>query len=565
MPTTVDIPGVGLVDFPDSMSGDQVNTAAAKLYQDHSGPHAPNSTGSLTDAEAHQAAVDAALSSISPEKAFLLKQMAAHPKISAALGGIVGSVLGGPAGGWGGMVAGGALGAAGANAYSQLAQQAIESPEAPQTGTQAATEIGKAGLEGAVTGATGAGALKTAPTIIRAVGSPLGMGAIAGGATLAKTGDPIRSIEAASVAAMGGKALQEVSGPIASAVERLALKARIGHALIREAPEAVAAVEQGAKAATKAVAPVIKQAAQTAKEVPTGDLLRWTNAGLPGREIVGLMRTNAGLTEAEAERQLIKFNQDVLPGIRAAERPAAPVAAQEVSAAPAVAPGEPQTFPSNYAPPPEPTVQTPMPPQKASIILPDGQRAMPTNYGGHAKPGPLPPTPPDQVEAALRQSIGNPNVGPRPGGGMAHPNPLTAADNMLGDVIKWKQVGLPKAKIVSLMKDQYGVDAPQAEKALSMIEEKWPSIVRDEAPVGGGSSGDLSSILTKSIDAVKASKGKVKAQEALADELSNKIMEWKKMGYSSGQMQDSMSQIYKIPKGTGKKMIDMTLKAYGVQ
>lgn len=34
-PTRVDIPGVGVVEFPDSMSSDEVNAAAAKLYQDH--------------------------------------------------------------------------------------------------------------------------------------------------------------------------------------------------------------------------------------------------------------------------------------------------------------------------------------------------------------------------------------------------------------------------------------------------------------------------------------------------------------------------------------------------
>jgi len=184
---------------------------------------------------------------------------------------------------------------------------------------------------------------------------------------------------------------------------------------------------------------------------------------------------------------------------------------------------------------------------------------MATNLGGKSRP--VAGTPPDQVEAALRASIGNPEIRPRPGTALPHPNPITQADNMLGDIIQWKQAGISESEMIMRMKRQYGINPPQAKLALSRVNDDWQSILRAEAPAPKGTPpGQVASKLRQSIAAAKAPK----PQEALADELHNKVVDWRQQGLSKGQMVSSMRELYKIPKGTGSQMVDMVLKAYGV-
>ena len=335
-----------------------------------------------------------------------------HPTLATAAGGIGGAMLGGPAGGWLGMTAGGALGAAGTQGYSQIAQHALENPEAPQTSGEAAGRVSMAGAEGAVTGLAAAGGLAGAPAVVRAAGSPLGIGALSGAVTLAKTGSPQAAGEAAILGAVtGGHGLSKLAGkalePAAQVLERLALKMRIGNKLIREAPEAMQAAKAAAKVAEKE-APV---AAAATKEAVSSQFLqtipveefRNLSSKLPGRVIVERLAAKYGVPKDVVEAQLVKFNAE-------------------------------------------------------SAVL-------------AAAPAPAAASAPTSLEDQLRASLRTP------------------------------------PKVVPI------------------------------AP---------------------------KPQEALAEELQTKVLQWREAGLSKGQMADAMSQLYKIPKGPGGEMVDMILNSYKV-
>lgn len=125
----VDIPDVGVIAFPDTMSESAVNAAAAKLYAEKH-PPPPSLLQRMTTG-----AVDAL------------------PAVGGALGGIVGgiggTVLGTPVGGVAGAVGGATLGGAAGEAARQLVNRA-RGVDAPASPFAAAAEIGKqAGVQGA--------------------------------------------------------------------------------------------------------------------------------------------------------------------------------------------------------------------------------------------------------------------------------------------------------------------------------------------------------------------------------------------------------------------------------
>lgn len=184
------------------------------------------------------------LPGVAPVAMALLREHPTLAKIAGATGGTaIGALTGGPFGVVPGMMAGGAAGSALADSGSQLAQ--IGTAEAPSSAWDAALRSGGAALEGGLQGAMTAGGVAGAPPALRALATPGGMATVTGAATLAKTGDPIAALKVAAGTALVGKAggiaagLAKASGPVASFLERLALKARLAHAASQEAPGAV--------------------------------------------------------------------------------------------------------------------------------------------------------------------------------------------------------------------------------------------------------------------------------------------------------------------------------------
>lgn len=220
---TIDIPGVGPVDFPDSMSDAQMNAAATRLYQNANvGKKQPPVT-SWTD-----------------------RAVSALPAVGATAGGIIGGIGGTVAGmGVGGVpgAAGGAgLGGAAGEAAKQLINRARGSADAPQTSGDAALAIGKEGaIDAAGTAAMGALGSKvvpaattalmdygTSPTVAKtgaSIGKAIGAvaPAIAGGAEAGPMGVIAGLVGASKGAWLGGKTgwftaklTQDMARPIAS-------------------------------------------------------------------------------------------------------------------------------------------------------------------------------------------------------------------------------------------------------------------------------------------------------------------------------------------------------------
>lgn len=131
----IDIPGRGPVAFPDSMTPDQINTAASKLYQEANKAHPP-------PAKEHSW-IDTAIDWI--------------PTAAGAVGGLVGSAAG-PIGAVGGAALGGATGKAVQNLLR-------DDPAKPMGAREALTSMASAaGTEGAMQAVGGA----VAPLMARA-------------------------------------------------------------------------------------------------------------------------------------------------------------------------------------------------------------------------------------------------------------------------------------------------------------------------------------------------------------------------------------------------------------
>lgn len=142
----IEIPNVGRIAFPESMSADDMNTAAAKLYADANKQHPkPDASHSWVDT-----AVD-----------WL-------PSVAGAVGGIVGGIGGTVAGmgvgGVPGAVGGATLGGAAGEAAKELVNAARGKPS-PTTATEAAKNMG---VQGAIQGGSelvGAGVGKAMSTL----------------------------------------------------------------------------------------------------------------------------------------------------------------------------------------------------------------------------------------------------------------------------------------------------------------------------------------------------------------------------------------------------------------
>lgn len=155
--TIVDIPGVGPVAFPDSMSQDEMNAAAARLYQ-QAQVKAPAAAPSAPGASLVQKAAD--------------WLPAAGGVVGGVLGGIGGTAFGMGFGGVPGATGGAALGGAAGEAARQLVDRAIGAP-APSTSAAAATGIAKqAALQGG-SELVGAGIGKVAAPVMRGAGQVL--------------------------------------------------------------------------------------------------------------------------------------------------------------------------------------------------------------------------------------------------------------------------------------------------------------------------------------------------------------------------------------------------------
>lgn len=159
----IDIPNVGSIAFPDSMSAADMNAAAAKLYKDANPSHPP--------ADPQHSWVDTAVNWIP----------AVAGGIGGVVGGIGGTVAGVGVGGVPGAIGGAAVGGAAGEAAKQLINRA-RGAQAPATPLEAAKDIG---VQGAVQGAAetvgqglGAGMLKAAPWVMQSALKP-GIKAIA--------------------------------------------------------------------------------------------------------------------------------------------------------------------------------------------------------------------------------------------------------------------------------------------------------------------------------------------------------------------------------------------------
>jgi hypothetical protein len=151
MPTRVQVPGKGIVEFPDGMSADDMKSALEKL--------APPDVKPKTW-------VDTAVDWL--------------PAVGGAVGGIVGgiggTVLGAGVGGVPGAIGGATLGAGAGEAYKQLINRA-RGQQAPATAPDAAKDIGVASVvQGALPEAAGAGigaaASAVAPRIMQSALKP---------------------------------------------------------------------------------------------------------------------------------------------------------------------------------------------------------------------------------------------------------------------------------------------------------------------------------------------------------------------------------------------------------
>lgn len=153
----IDIPGVGVTSFPESMSADQINAAAARLYANANPEKKQPAARTWTDT-----AVDAI-----PGLAGLA---------GAAIGGAGGTVAGMGIGGIPGAAGGAAVGTAGGEALKQLINRARGS-DAPSTMGEAATGIAVPALEAGATTAALGGAGKllrpVAGTVLQKVGSAM--------------------------------------------------------------------------------------------------------------------------------------------------------------------------------------------------------------------------------------------------------------------------------------------------------------------------------------------------------------------------------------------------------
>lgn len=144
----IEIPNVGRIAFPDSMTPDQINAAAGKLYADKNPDHPPP--------DPKHSWVDTAVDWL--------------PTAGGAVGGLIGSTAG-PLG----AVAGAALGGAAGQAIKGTVQTARTGQDAPTMG-QAAQAIGwQAALQGgaeAAGGVIGNGMAMAAPRIMQSAVKP---------------------------------------------------------------------------------------------------------------------------------------------------------------------------------------------------------------------------------------------------------------------------------------------------------------------------------------------------------------------------------------------------------
>ncbi|HEX7767994.1 MAG TPA: hypothetical protein VF443_14880 [Nitrospira sp.] len=148
----IEIPNVGRIAFPDSMTPDEMNAAAAKLYKEKNPDHPPP--------DPKHSWVDTAVDWL--------------PTAAGAVGGLVGAT-GGPLTAIGGAALGGAAGQAAKNAIQEMRGQ-----RAPQSlASEAGSVVGAGAMQGAAE-ATGVGigalASKAAPRLMQSAVKPtLGM------------------------------------------------------------------------------------------------------------------------------------------------------------------------------------------------------------------------------------------------------------------------------------------------------------------------------------------------------------------------------------------------------
>ena len=150
----IEIPGIGSVAFPDSMTEDQVNAAAATAYK--AGQSAKPEEG------------DQLLANIKNIGGKVVEWL---PTIGGAVGGVAGAAVGGPPG----AIAGAALGGAGGKGWQDLINFFRDEPT-PKTAGEAVKGIaGQAVLQGgaqAVGPVLGAGMSKMAPRIMQSAVKP---------------------------------------------------------------------------------------------------------------------------------------------------------------------------------------------------------------------------------------------------------------------------------------------------------------------------------------------------------------------------------------------------------
>jgi hypothetical protein len=377
-----------------------------------------------------------------------------HPTLAKMAGATAGTAAGaltaGPLGAVGGAIAGGAAGASLADTGSQMAQAGTE--EAPQTSGEALSRSGGAAAEGAAQGAMTAGGVAGAPPILRAIASKTGVPLTVGALTLAKTGDPIAAAKAAATAAVIGKG----SGVVAPFLERLALKARLAHAVQAEAPAVVKDFAENVlpfRASSTGVptqAPIIPS-------IPSGKASVALPAALESAPAAAAGPAYAPNIPAKAYPLIESPNRAMATNLGGKMGPKEAVS---------TAPMEEQLKAAiEYA---KANPRVPLPNQPP-LRFPGPNRPEESIWFGKQNP---PGAPQEDLEAQLRASIeaakANPRVPttptplaplPRPGGAPAGPQPAhqALATELETKVQEWRQAGLSKDQMASAMRDLYGV------------------------------------------------------------------------------------------------------------
>lgn len=352
----IEIPGVGNIAFPDSMSEDEINVAAAKLYKEKQGAFA------LSAKESSPSLVDRAVELLP----------AAGGMAGGITGGIGGTVLGVGVGGVPGAIGGATLGGGFGEAAKQLINR-MRGKEAPTSATDAALTIGKEGaIQGGMEAAGGAvgGAAKMAgrallenavrPTasllrefpnvmsVIEKARLPVGRGPF-GGASGSAMATKLRGASAKGLRTLLTKAEQagtrfnnnDIAAPVLDLIDQIAkqplgdaedqqLAGMISEFLRRHpgplTPNAVKDLKQSAQA----IASPIYRAQQAGHVIPAGETLkgRFNEAIASGSKRA--LDTIPGVSEAEAKTQSMI---GATKALRQAEGRRLPLSAETISVA----------------------------------------------------------------------------------------------------------------------------------------------------------------------------------------------------------------------------------------